>query len=237
MSLFGRLCALPCDAEGALQNGCYPPCTVWCQQPSAKQYPPVCPLPCGSACRDHDQQLHQALVDVASGGRLQDEDILVADRLADGEGGLLVRVVEGNCPGDFDAQSAGTRTSAVKGDRNSGASRAAGLLNVPLRDLRAQLGVAAAADQLDLVCHFGGHGDRISACRSDDGTGEFSSFVQVLAGNPGAGLSHASKCRVPGGARLKNGPWQEGPGIATLGKSKMPGVESLEECTGSNRKR
>ena len=60
--------------------------------------------PCGFACGNHDQQLHQPLVNVAGGGRLNDEYILVADRLADGEGGFLVRVVEGNCPCDLDSQ-------------------------------------------------------------------------------------------------------------------------------------
>jgi hypothetical protein len=45
-------------------------------------------------------------------------------------------------------------------------------LDVPLRNLVAKLGVAAAADQLDLVCHFGGHGDKISGGLSDDRTVE-----------------------------------------------------------------
>ena len=66
------------------------------------------PIPGGAACRDHDQQLHQPLVDVAGGGGLNDEDIFVANRLADREGGFLVRVVEGDGAGDLDAESAGS---------------------------------------------------------------------------------------------------------------------------------
>lgn len=45
-------------------------------------------------CVDHDQELHQAVVDVAGCGRLDDEDILVSDRLADCDTGLLVGVVQ-----------------------------------------------------------------------------------------------------------------------------------------------
>lgn len=60
----------------------------------------------GSAGRDGDEELHQALVDVAGGGGLDNEDIFVADRLADGEGGFLVRVVEGDGPSDLDSESA-----------------------------------------------------------------------------------------------------------------------------------
>lgn len=40
---------------------------------------------CGSAGVDHDQKLHEAVVDVARLARLQDEDILVADALANGD--------------------------------------------------------------------------------------------------------------------------------------------------------
>ena len=43
---------------------------------------------------------------------------------------------------------------------------------VPLGDLPAQLGVAAATDQLDLVCHLGGHGGKegIRAAAGTTGT-------------------------------------------------------------------
>ena len=78
---------------GALHDRCYPPGTALLVSATNPKTMPACvhvPLPRGSARRNHDQQLHQALVDVASGGGLEDEDILVADRLADGEGGLLV---------------------------------------------------------------------------------------------------------------------------------------------------
>lgn len=43
---------------------------------------------------------------------MHDEDILVADRLADGEGGLLVRVVERDGSGDFDAEPRSERILA-----------------------------------------------------------------------------------------------------------------------------
>jgi hypothetical protein len=61
---------------------------------------------------------------------------------------------------------------------------------VPLGDLVAQLGVAAAADQLDLVCHFGGHGEkefRAAAGRRGPPSFLLCFFLQVLAGNQTAG--------------------------------------------------
>lgn len=70
---------------------------------------PQCSIPRSTTSRDHNQQLHQALVDIARGGGLHNKHILVTDRLADGEGRFLVRVVERNGPGDLDAESAGVR--------------------------------------------------------------------------------------------------------------------------------
>lgn len=55
---------------------------------------------------NHDEQFHEAIVDVARGGGLQDEDILVADRLADRNTCLLIRVVEAHGVGDINAKSA-----------------------------------------------------------------------------------------------------------------------------------
>lgn len=43
---------------------------------------------------DHDQELHQPVVDVARCRGLDDEDVLVADGLADRDAGLLVGVVQ-----------------------------------------------------------------------------------------------------------------------------------------------
>lgn len=59
----------------------------------------------GPAGVDHDEHLHETLVDIAGGGRLEDVDVLIADRFANGDRGLLVRVVEGDGPGDFDAEA------------------------------------------------------------------------------------------------------------------------------------
>ena len=84
------------------------------------------------------------------------------------------------------------RREVLEGFPKSQVSR---LLDVPLRNLVAKLGVAAAADQLDLVCHFGGHGDKISAGavgRQERRVSFLCCFLQLLAGNPAAGLSHAS---------------------------------------------
>jgi len=63
--------------------------------------------PSSSAGRDYDQELHQSLVDIASSGRLDDEDIFIADGLSYGERGLLVRVVERDGAGDLDTEPAG----------------------------------------------------------------------------------------------------------------------------------
>ncbi len=65
------------------------------------------------------------------------------------------------------------------------------LVVVPLGDLPAELGVAAATDQLDLVCHLGGHGEQEeSGQRPDDGDSQsFLCFLLqvLLAGSPTAG--------------------------------------------------
>lgn len=68
--------------------------------------------------------------------------------------------------------------------------RASGLSNVPLGDLVAQLGVAAAADQLDLVGHLGGHGDKSSVGPSDDRTVKFCCLATAsgVSGEHGCGV-------------------------------------------------
>ena len=53
---------------------------------------------------DHDEELHQAVVDVVRGRGLQNEDILVSDRLADRHRGLLIRIVEAHGLCDLDAE-------------------------------------------------------------------------------------------------------------------------------------
>jgi hypothetical protein len=56
---------------------------------------------CGDAARrggfagvDHDEEFHEAVVDVARGGGLDDVDIFVADGFADCYRRLLVGVIE-----------------------------------------------------------------------------------------------------------------------------------------------
>ena len=53
---------------------------------------------------DHNEQLHEAIVDISRGCRLQDEDVFIAHGLADRDTSLPVRVVEAHCVGDIDAQ-------------------------------------------------------------------------------------------------------------------------------------
>lgn len=53
---------------------------------------------------DHDQQLHQSIVDVAGCCGLDDEDILVSYGLADGNARLLVRIVQTHSLRDLYAQ-------------------------------------------------------------------------------------------------------------------------------------
>lgn len=55
-------------------------------------------------CVDHDQQLHEAIIDVAWCGGLDDEDVLVSDGLAHCDTGFLVGVVEAHGLCDLDAQ-------------------------------------------------------------------------------------------------------------------------------------
>lgn len=54
---------------------------------------------------DHDQELHEVVVDLAASG-LDNEDILVTDRLSDGDRGLLVGVLEDNDLGELGSETA-----------------------------------------------------------------------------------------------------------------------------------
>jgi hypothetical protein len=45
---------------------------------------------CSAAGMDHDEHLHEAVVDVAGCGRLEYEDVLITDRLSNGDAGLSV---------------------------------------------------------------------------------------------------------------------------------------------------
>lgn len=58
----------------------------------------------GATGVDHDEELHQAVVDVVRGRGLQNEDVLVSDRLADRHRGLLIRIVEAHGLCDLDAE-------------------------------------------------------------------------------------------------------------------------------------
>lgn len=118
----------------------------------------------GSAGGDGDEKLHQALVDVAGGGGLDNENIFVADRLADGEGGFLVRVVEGDGSSNVDSETVEGQLEleivmldAAHCATGDARYRICCKKSIPLRNLLAELGVAPSADELDLVRHFAGH--------------------------------------------------------------------------------
>ena len=53
----------------------------------------------------HDQQLHEPVVDFARRGGLQDEDVLVADGLADCDRRFLVRVLQDHDLAEVDAET------------------------------------------------------------------------------------------------------------------------------------
>lgn len=54
---------------------------------------------------DHDEELHKPVVHVARRRRLQNEDVFVTDRLANGDAGLLVGVVQAHRVGNFNAKA------------------------------------------------------------------------------------------------------------------------------------
>jgi len=60
----------------------------------------------GAAGVDQDEEFHDVVVDVAGFGGLDDEDVLVADGLADGDAGFVVAVLEDHDFGELDAESA-----------------------------------------------------------------------------------------------------------------------------------
>lgn len=142
----------------ALQS---PPCqqAVLCCEQECRSVP-GCP-----AGVDHDQELHQAIVDITGRSRLDDEDVLVADRLSDCDRRLLVRVVERHGPGDLDAEPVShTRKSAIRDPASKPVIRSKKWTryispksqehNVPAGDLVGQFHVAAATEKFDFVCHF-----------------------------------------------------------------------------------
>ncbi len=134
----------------------------------------------------------------------------------------MVGVVEGDCASDFDAEPAMIKRMSAnilqrKANRSPptvfgrvGSGRLVRLgaqSAVPFGNLATQLGVAAAADQFDLVCHLGGHGERDSGRRRRASGTRFSLLVRLqqraaadlLAGNPAAGQVTGLQ-RVPGGS-------------------------------------
>lgn len=60
----------------------------------------------GSAGMDHDQELHQAVVDVVGCRGLQDKDIFVSHGFTNCDGCFLIRIVEGHGLCDLDAEPA-----------------------------------------------------------------------------------------------------------------------------------
>lgn len=52
----------------------------------------------------HNEELHKAIIDVSRSCRLQNEDIFITDRLADGDAGFPIRVVEAHRVGNVDAK-------------------------------------------------------------------------------------------------------------------------------------
>jgi hypothetical protein len=54
---------------------------------------------------DHDEKLHQSIVDISRSSRLEDKDVLITDGLADRNTSLTVGVVEAHSVGDFNAES------------------------------------------------------------------------------------------------------------------------------------
>jgi hypothetical protein len=61
---------------------------------------------------DHDEEFHQAVVDVAGRRGLDDVDIFVSDGFADCDRGFLVGVVEGCCSCYFYAEPDPSRVSS-----------------------------------------------------------------------------------------------------------------------------
>ena len=54
---------------------------------------------------NHDEQLHKPIVDLSRGSGLQDEDVFVTDRLANGDTRFLVGIIEAHCTCDIDAET------------------------------------------------------------------------------------------------------------------------------------
>ena len=119
---------------------------------------------------DHDEELHDAVVDLSGGGGLQDEDVFVADGFADCDGGFLVGVLEDEDAGEFYAESVASHSrvsdpyigdlQSLHGDCAIDVSRRVAGAYVPVGDELRELRVTVASQQLYAI---GGH-DRGCAC-------------------------------------------------------------------------
>lgn len=58
-----------------------------------------------AAGMDHDEELHESVIDITGCGRLEDEDILITNRFADRHTRLLVGVVKAHGVGNLNAQA------------------------------------------------------------------------------------------------------------------------------------
>ena len=58
------------------------------------------------ACVDHDEQFHQVVIDLATAG-LDNENVLISNRLTDGNGGLLVGVLRHSNSAELKTQARG----------------------------------------------------------------------------------------------------------------------------------
>lgn len=106
----------------------------------------------GAAGVDHDEQLHETIVDIAGSGGLKDEDILVSDGLANGNAGLAVGVVEAHRVSDVNAES-----EAISAHHHLAAGSPEPMrchLDIPTRNKSTELRVGASRDELDFVCHL-----------------------------------------------------------------------------------
>lgn len=91
---------------------------------------------------DDDEELHEAVVELLAGlGRLDDEDVFVADGFTHYDGGFLVGVFEDGHVEEVDAESG--RGLVVVGDK--------GDVGVPVCNHFGELGVGVAGEELNGV--------------------------------------------------------------------------------------
>jgi hypothetical protein len=113
---------------------------------------------------NHDEQLHETIVNISRSSRLKNKHVLVTNRLSDRNTSLSVGVVQAHSVCDINAESeiyqqlAPSVTGAASPPEIAGGAQNDD--NIPTGDLGTDLRVGAPRDEFDFVRHLVQHCQR-----------------------------------------------------------------------------